>query len=69
MARGEEIDSALTSFFIVLDDQPALDNFYTVFGRVTAGMDVVERIAAVETENESPLERIDVYAVRVERRN
>ncbi len=69
MARGEEIDSALTSFFIVLDDQPALDNFYTVFGRVTAGMDVVERIAAVETDNESPLERIDVYAARVERRN
>jgi len=69
MARGDEIDSALTSFFIVLDDQPALDNFYTVFGRVTAGIDVVERIAAVETENENPLERIDVYAVRVERRN
>ena len=69
MARGEEIDSALTSFFIVLDDQPALDNFYTVFGRVTAGMDVVESIAAVETENESPLERIDVYRVRVELRN
>ena len=69
MARGEETDSALTSFFIVLDDQPALDNFYTVFGRVTAGMDVVELIAAVETENESPLERIDIYAARVERRN
>ena len=69
MARGEEIDSALTSFFIVLDDQPALDNFYTVFGRVAAGMDVVERIAAVDTENESPLERIDVYTVRVEIRN
>ena len=69
MARGEEEDSALTSFFIVLDDQPALDNFYTVFGRVTAGMDVVERIAAVETENEGPLERVDVYALRVERRN
>ena len=69
MARGEEIDSALTSFFIVLDDQPALDNYYTVFGQVTAGMDVVERIAAVETENESPLERVDVYRMRVERKN
>ena len=69
MARGEEIDSALTSFFIVLGDQPALDNYYTVFGRVGAGMDVVRRIAEVETENESPLERVDVYAVRVETRN
>ena len=69
MARGDALDSALTSFFIVLDDQPALDNFYTVFGRVTAGMDVVRRIAAVETANETPLERIDVYTVRIERRN
>ena len=69
MARGNELDSALTSFFVVLGDQLALDNFYTVFGRVVEGMDVVESIAAVETENESPLERVDVYAMRVERRN
>ncbi len=69
MARGEEIDSALTSFFIVLGDQPVLDNVYTVFGRVTEGMDVVERIAAVETEGETPVERVDVYAMRVERMN
>ena len=70
MARGEEIDSALTSFFIVLDDQPALDNFYTVFAQVADGMDAVERIAAAETEKtESPVERIDVYRVRVERKN
>src|SRR5262249_37324039 len=33
MARGQEIDSAMT-FFIVLGDQPALDGTYTVFGRV-----------------------------------
>ena len=69
MARGEELDSALTSFFIVLDDQPALDNYYTVFGRVTAGMEVVDRIANVETENEMPLARVDVYRMRIARRN
>ena len=50
MARGEEIDSALTSFFIVLADQPALDNTYTVFGRVVEGMDVVEKVAAMPNE-------------------
>ena len=69
MARGEELDSALTSFFIVLDDQPPLDNFYTVFGSVVDGMDVVETIAAVETEGETPIERVDVYSMRVERIN
>ena len=69
MARGEEPDSALTSFFIVLADQPALDNFYTVFGRVVEGMDVVERITAVETNGEAPVERIDVYTMRAKRIN
>jgi peptidyl-prolyl cis-trans isomerase B (cyclophilin B) len=68
MARGDEIDSALTSFFIVLGDQPALDGTYTVFGRVAEGMDVVEKIAATPTENERPKERVDIYSMKVERR-
>jgi peptidyl-prolyl cis-trans isomerase B (cyclophilin B) len=68
MARGDEIDSALTSFFIVLADQPALDGTYTVFGRVQEGMDVVEKIAATPNENERPKERVDIYAMKVERR-
>src|SRR5262249_12262115 len=68
MARGEEIDSALTSFFIVLADQPPLDGTYTVFGRVIEGMDVVEKIAAVPQENERPKERVDIYAMKVERK-
>jgi peptidyl-prolyl cis-trans isomerase B (cyclophilin B) len=68
MARGEEIDSALTSFFIVLGDQPALDGTYTVFGRVVEGMDVVEKIAATPTENERPRERIDIHSMKAERK-
>jgi len=68
MARGEEIDSAFTSFFIVLADQPSLDGTYTVFGRVTEGMDVVEKIAAVPVENERPKERVDIYTMKVERK-
>jgi len=68
MARGDEIDSALTSFFIVLADQPALDGTYTVFGRVVEGMEAVERIAATPAENERPKERVDIYSMRVERR-
>jgi peptidyl-prolyl cis-trans isomerase B (cyclophilin B) len=68
MARGEEIDSALTSFFIVLSDQPPLDGTYTVFGRVVEGMDVVEKIGEVPTDNERPRERVDIYSMKVERR-
>jgi peptidyl-prolyl cis-trans isomerase B (cyclophilin B) len=68
MARGQEIDSAITSFFIVLGDQAALDGTYTVFGRVVEGMDVVEKIAATPTENERPKERVDIYSMKVERK-
>jgi peptidyl-prolyl cis-trans isomerase B (cyclophilin B) len=67
MARGEEIDSALTSFFIVLGDQPTLDGTYTVFGRVIEGMDVVEKIAAVPNENERPKERVDIFSLKAAR--
>ena len=68
MSRGEELDSVLTSLFIVLADQPALDGTYTVFGRVVEGMDVVEKIAAVPTENERPKEPVEIYSMKAERR-
>lgn len=68
MARGDEIDSAISSFFIVLGDQPALDGTYTVFGHVVSGMDVVEKIAAVPTEAERPKERVDIFSMKVERK-
>ncbi len=69
MARGEARDSALTSFFIVLGDQPPLDDFYTVFGHVVEGMDVVGEIELVEAYAERPLDRVDIYVMRVERKN
>lgn len=65
MARGEALDSASTSFFICLTDQPALDAKYTVFGRVIRGLDVVERIAAVPLDNEEPRDRIGLIRAEV----
>ena len=48
MARSgnqtEGYDTASTSFFIVVSDSTFLDNYYAAFGRVTKGMDVVDRI-------------------------
>lgn len=49
MARASDPDSAGSQFFIVVEDTPFLDNQYTVFGRVIEGMDVVDRIANLET--------------------
>jgi len=44
MARTQEPDSAGSQFYICFQSQPNLDGQYTVFGIVTKGMDVVDRI-------------------------
>jgi dolichyl-diphosphooligosaccharide--protein glycosyltransferase len=52
MARGADINSAGSQFFIVLDSSPWLDGKYTVFGEVTSGKDIVDKIAALETNSQ-----------------
>ncbi|MEO0751096.1 MAG: peptidylprolyl isomerase [Pseudomonadota bacterium] len=44
MARSTSPDSANSQFFIMFDAAPFLDGQYTVVGRVTSGMDVVDKI-------------------------
>ncbi|GAB5489116.1 MAG: hypothetical protein Pars2KO_26860 [Parasphingorhabdus sp.] len=44
MARSESEDSANSQFFIVFYPRFSLDNKYTVFGRVTSGMEFVDAI-------------------------
>lgn len=65
MARGDDPGSATSSFFIVLARVPALDNQYTVFGRVVDGLDVLDRIEAVPVNGETPVTRIEVTRIRV----
>jgi len=48
MARSQDPNSAGSQFFIVLKEASFLDGEYTVFGRVTAGMDAVDKIAALK---------------------
>jgi peptidyl-prolyl cis-trans isomerase B (cyclophilin B) len=59
--RGEELDSAGCKFYIIAGRAPAtLDGNYTVFGKVTAGLDVVRKIhgqPTVELEQESGYSR------------
>jgi cyclophilin family peptidyl-prolyl cis-trans isomerase len=59
MARTNVVDSASSQFFINLVDNGFLDHAgpsnygYAVFGKVTSGMDVVDKIAAVATTTRS----------------
>ncbi|HXG90124.1 MAG TPA: peptidylprolyl isomerase [Vicinamibacterales bacterium] len=68
MARLADPDTANTSFFIVTARAQMLDNKYTVFGRVVSGLDVVQKIEAAAVNGESPVDRIELRRVRVERR-
>lgn len=46
MARGPERDSAGSQFYLLKKDVPGFDlNGYTLFGRVTVGQDVLEKLA------------------------
>lgn len=52
MARTNDPDSATSQFFVCLDSStciPSLDGKYAAFGWVISGMDVIDRIASVET--------------------
>ncbi|MGY8956625.1 MAG: peptidylprolyl isomerase [Alphaproteobacteria bacterium] len=44
MARSQDPNSADSQFFIVFDDSSFLDNQYTVWGEVSDGMDLVDKI-------------------------
>ncbi|TDJ33003.1 MAG: peptidyl-prolyl cis-trans isomerase [Gammaproteobacteria bacterium] len=56
MARSGDVDSATSQFFINLRDNAILDHGsqdygYAVFAKVTEGMNVIDKIAAVPTSN------------------
>ena len=44
MARSSDPNSANSQFFICFEDAPHLDRNYTVFGKVTKGMEIVDKI-------------------------
>jgi peptidyl-prolyl cis-trans isomerase B (cyclophilin B) len=67
MARGDDPGSATTSFFICTGTSTALDGQYTAFGRVVDGMAAVDAIEASPRNGETPLARIDLKTVRLQR--
>ena len=67
MARTMIPDSAGSQFFIMHEDSPHLDGEYAAFGKVTEGMDVVNRIAGTRTDwSDRPLEEQRMKKVTVE---
>lgn len=57
MARAMHPDSAGSQFFIMHKNAPHLDGAYAAFGKVTEGMDVVDRIAMTRCyANDRPME-------------
>jgi cyclophilin family peptidyl-prolyl cis-trans isomerase len=65
MARTEELDSATTSFFIVLRPAPHLDGRYTVFGKVVDGFAVLDAIEGVPRDGETPRVRIEIIEAAI----
>ena len=61
MARANEPDSAGSQFFVVVEPSPFLDGKYTVFGEVTKGLGVADKIVSVpKNDHDLPNERIEM---------
>ncbi len=59
MARSSDPDSAGSQFFICVKDSHFLDGQYTAFGKVVKGMDVVDKIVAVQRDKrDNPVEKV-----------
>ena len=58
-------DSAGSQFFICVTDQAALDGKYTIFGRVSEGLDVITKISEAEAVDGKPTGRITIDSVTI----
>ena len=63
---GGNPDSGGTQFFICVADQPGLDGMYDVFGRVSEGILVAQKISEVAADEKGrPKERIAIQSVTI----
>lgn len=66
MARSTDPNSAGSQFFIVTKDSTFLDREYTVFGEVSEGMNVVDKIVNLDRDgNDCPLEDAKMLKVSI----
>ncbi|MDL2717618.1 MAG: peptidylprolyl isomerase [Acidobacteriota bacterium] len=71
MARTNDLNSATAQFYINVNDNANLDGGYCVFGKVTVGMDVVNKIKATPKSNQggafvdAPVTPVVIESIRV----
>lgn len=66
MARGQDVNSGSSQFFITVGDATFLDNQYTLFGEVTSGQDVVDKIASLKTnDKDQPINADDARISKI----
>lgn len=66
MARTMVPDSASSQFFIMHEDSPHLDNEYAGFGKVTKGIEVVDKIALTKTNHQdAPIEKVVIKNITI----
>lgn len=67
MARASDPDSAGSQFFIVVEDSRFLDRKYSVFGEVTRGIGVADKIVNLpRDERDNPKERVEMTVTIIE---
>ncbi len=68
MARSMNPNSAGSQFFIMHKDSPHLDGSYAAFGKVTEGIEMVDKIAETETDyRDKPLTEQKIKNITIER--
>ncbi|MCC6139493.1 MAG: peptidylprolyl isomerase [Nitrospira sp.] len=67
MARANDPDTAGSQFFIVVEDSRFLDRKYTVFGEVTKGIGIADKIVGLpRNERDLPNERVEMTVTILE---
>jgi len=71
MARTDDPNSASSQFFIMHEAAPSLDGSYAAFGKITSGLNVIDKIATAETEvkengfSNAPKKNIVIKTIRI----
>lgn len=66
MARTDDPNSASSQFFIMHKDSPHLDGQYAAFGKITEGIEIVDKIAETATDyQDCPIEPQIIESIRL----
>jgi peptidyl-prolyl cis-trans isomerase B (cyclophilin B) len=67
MARTSDPDSAGSQFFLMHDAYPSLDGKYTVFGKVTEGLETIDKIVTAPRDGrDRPEQPVKITKVEIQ---